>query len=59
MVDCKDAWVDNSAEWNINTFINRLRAKDACRTDLVVDLSGLIEDEGKNILIVGNSDDGL
>jgi adenosyl cobinamide kinase/adenosyl cobinamide phosphate guanylyltransferase len=59
MVDCEDAWVNNSAERNVNTFVNGLCAEDAGRTDLVIDLSSLIEDEGKNILIVGNGDDGL
>jgi hypothetical protein len=59
MVDCEDAWVNNSAERNVNTFVNGLCAEDAGCTDLVIDLSSLIEDEGKNILIVGNGDDGL
>ena len=41
----------------LKTVINRLCADDAGSSDFILDLTSLIEDEGHDIFVVGDSDD--
>ena len=59
MVGGKHAGMDNCTPGNVDTFVDRLRADDAGGTDFVGELAGLIEDEGHNVFVVGDGDDGL
>lgn len=43
----------------LNALVDGLSAYDTGSSHLVLDLSGLIEDEGHNVLVVGNGDDRL
>jgi hypothetical protein len=52
MVNCKDTRVHDRTKWHFNAFINGLGAKDSCGSNLVVDFSSLVKNEGENVLVV-------
>lgn len=55
----EDAGVDNGAERNGEAFIDGLGGENAGGADFVGHLTGLVEDEGEDVLVVGDGDDGL
>ena len=55
----EDSWVHDGAPWYLDPVVDGLCAYDTRRSHLVLDLSGLIEDEGHDVLVVGNCDDRL
>lgn len=46
-------------KWYINSFVDWLSAKNTCRANLICDFTCLVEDKGKNVLVVRDGDDRL
>ena len=59
MVDGEDARVDDGAPWYFNTFVDGLGTDDPGGSDLVGQLTGLVEHEGHDVFVVSNGYDGL
>lgn len=59
VVSCKDTWVHNGTPRNSQALVNGLGRQDTGSAHLVHELGGLVELECKDVLIVGNGDDGL
>jgi hypothetical protein len=59
VVDCEDARVHDCTKGYFDAFVDGLGAEDTRSSNFVVDFSGLIENEGQNVLVVRNSNDGL
>ena len=55
----EDAGVDDGAEGDGEAFIDGLCGEDTGGADFVGELAGLVEDEGEDVLVVGDGDDGL
>lgn len=53
------AWMDDCTPRDLETFVDGLCAEDACGSDFIDDVSGLVEHESEDILVVGHGDDGL
>ena len=51
--------MDDGAPGDVDALVDGLRAEDAGRAGFVLDLAGLVEDEGEDVLVVGDRDDGL
>ena len=47
------------APGDVDAFVNGLRAEDAGCASFVLDLAGLVEDEGEDVFVIGDCDDGL
>ena len=59
VVGSEDARVDDGAPRDGDPFVDGLGTDDAGGADLIREFTGLVEDEGQNVFVVGNSDDGL
>ncbi len=59
VVGGEDARVDNGAPGDGDAFIDGLGADDAGGADFVGEFAGLVKDEGHDVFIVGDRDDGL
>lgn len=49
--------VHNSTKGDVDTFIDRPGAQNSSRTNLIRDIAGLVENEGKNVFVVCHCDD--
>lgn len=54
MVSGEDAWVDNRTPWDFEAFVDGLGRENTSGTDFVSQLTGLVEHESHNVLVVGN-----
>lgn len=59
VVDGQDARVDDGAPGDLDAVVDGLGADDAGRSDLVRQLTRLVEHEGHDVFVVGDGDDGL
>ena len=59
VVDGQHARVDDGAPGDGDAFVDGLGGEDAGGADLVGQFAGLVEDEGEDVFVVGDGDDGL
>ena len=59
MVDCEDAGVDDGAPGHGGVCVDGLGGDDAGGADFVGEFAGLGENEGEDVFVVGDGDDGL